>query len=395
MRLTPAEMRRRGRPPTVNLDAYELYLRAGRLSAVNPEQNRESMTLLRRAIALDSGFARAHYGLAVRYLFLAYGRGAAYLDSGVTEARASIAADPGLPQGYFALADLQAYGGRVRESRASFLKALELNPSYEAAMQDLGIVEDLAGRYDEALHWAARALPISPNSANSYYHVEGPLARIGTDSVNERYFKSALDQFPDNVRLELMVARLDILRGRDSSAMTRARQVLERNPKNQEARYFVAELATITDSPDAMTFIEPLVREAPDGRGDFLAESYRAQLGRLLAKHGDRTRADSLWTASAALARQQLSAGNENPALPMEIAAISAIRGDSAAAFASLEQSYTMGWRDPRILGLDPFFSSLRQQPRFRKLIARMKTDVETMRRAAAAAHPQLLNAAR
>ena len=388
-RLTPAEMRRRGRPPTVNLDAYELYLRSARLSSFNPEQNRESMALLRRAIALDSGFARAHFALARRYLFLAYGRGAAYLDSGLTEANAAIAADPELAQGYFALGDLQSYGGRLRAARASYLKALDLNPSLDAAMRDLGVAEDFAGRYDEALHWGARAFPIAPNSATSYYHIEGPLTRIGVDSVNERYFTSALNRFPDDARLALMLARLEILRGRDSAAMTRARQVLARNPSDQEARYFVAELATITDAPDAASFIEPLVRESPEGRGDFLAESYRAQLGRLLAKRGDRAGADSLWAASAALARKQLDSGSENPALAMELAAISAIRGETAAALESLEQSYRMGWKDPRILRIDPFFASLRQQPSFRKILARMSSDVETMRRAAAVAHPQ------
>jgi len=109
----------------------------------------------------------------------------------------------------------------------------------------------------------------------------------------------------------------------------------------------------------------------------------------LLAKRGDRAGADSLWAASAALARKQLDSGSENPALAMELAAISAIRGETAAALESLEQSYRMGWKDPRILRIDPFFASLRQQPSFRKILARMSSDVETMRRAAAAAHPQ------
>lgn len=394
-RLTPEELRRLGRAPTVNLDAYELYYRAARLSSTDPQQSREAMTLLRRAIALDPGFARAHVILARRYLFLTYGRGRIYLDSGLAEARAAIAADPDLPQAYFALGDLQGEGGQLQVARTSFLKALELNPSYDAAMQDLSVVEDMAGRHDEALHWAVRAFALSPNSPSSYYHVEGPLMRIGTDSANDRYFTAALARFPNDVRLGLTMARLDILRGRDSAAVARTRQVLGRNPSNQEAQYFMAELATVTDQPDAITFLEPLVRDAPEGRGDFLPESYRTQLGRQLTKRSDRARADSLWTASAAVARQQLAAGNENPALSMELAAISAIRGDTAAAFDALEQSYKMGWRDPQISSIDPFFASLRRMPRFQNLIGRMRADVETMRRAAAAANPQVISSGR
>ena len=170
---------------------------------------------------------------------------------------------------------------------------------------------------------------------------------------------------------------------------------MERNPSDQEARYFVAELATVTSAPDAVALIEPLVRDAEEGRGDFLAESYRTQLARLLAERGDRARADSLWDASVALARRQLAAGNENPVLPMELAAIAAIRGDTTAAFASLEQSYRMGWKDPRVLALDPFFASVRRTPRFQQLLVRMRADVDTMRRAATAANPQLMGSGR
>ena len=389
-RLTPAEARRRGRPPTVKLEAYELYLRAARLSSFNPSQNRDAMTMLRQAIALDSAFARAHWALAARYLFLAYGRGPVFIDSGMVEARAAIAADPDLAQAYSALAGLQSYGGHYTAARASYLKALERNPSLQGAMLDLGLNEDYAGHYDESLYWSLRGFVFTPNSATAYYHVEGPLLRFENDAANERYIQHSVAQFPNNVRLQLNVARLDILRGRDSAAMELARRVLERNPSNQEARYFVAELATVTNAPDALTFVEPLVRESPEGRGDFLAESYRTQLGRLLAARGERARADSLWDAAAAFAKQQRAAGHEGSQMPLELAAISLVRGDTASALALVEEAYNAGWKDARILARDPFFDGLRQHPRFRATVARMRAANEAMRQRAAAAHPEL-----
>ena len=69
------------------------------------------------------------------------------------------------------------------------------------------------------------------------------------------------------------------------------------------------------------------------------------------------------------------------------------MRGDTAAAFASIEQSYRMGWKDPRILAVDPFFATLRDTPHFRSLISRMNADLLAMRRTAAAAYPQFLGA--
>jgi len=300
---------------------------------------------------------------------------------------------PDLPYGYYAEATLLSYAGHFTAARAAYQKTLELDPNHVGALTDLAVNEDWAGHYDESLHWAVRAFPSSPNDPSAYYHVGGALLRLPNDAATERFLVDALHRFPEDVRLGLSFARLDILRGRDSSALERARRVIARNPAHQEARYFMAELATVAKAPDGRVFIEPLVREAPDGRGDFLGESYRAQLALLLARSGDRAAADSLWNAASAQARKEIAAGNDNPQLPMELAGINAVRGDTAAAFEFLDRAYRAGWKDPRILALDPFFEGLRQHPRYRSAIARMQADIEAMRRAASASHPELFAA--
>jgi hypothetical protein len=43
-----------------------------------------------------------------------------------------------------------------------------------------------------------------------------------------------------------------------------------------------------------------------------------------------------------------------------------------------------------RVLELDPFFGSLRQEPRYRAALASMREDVADMRKRAAAAHPEI-----
>ena len=87
--LTPAEAHGAGRPPTVDLAAYELYVRAGETNRFVATENLEGIKLWRRAVARDSNFAAAYAELARRFMFLGYSQGPAYFDSGLWLQRGS------------------------------------------------------------------------------------------------------------------------------------------------------------------------------------------------------------------------------------------------------------------------------------------------------------------
>jgi hypothetical protein len=74
----------------------------------------------------------------------------------------------------------------------------------------------------------------------------------------------------------------------------------------------------------------------------------------------------------------------------MELAAISAIEGRTEAALEWLERGYRAGWRDVRLLNLDPFFAPVRRAPRYQATITAMTQDVMQMRKRAADGHPSL-----
>jgi tetratricopeptide (TPR) repeat protein len=374
----------------VNAAAYELYMRSfGGPSMIDPAQLQVRAERLRRAVWLDPTFARAYARLARVYLFLGYGK-SVYIDSGLTVARKAIALDPELALGHFALGALQGERGQLTESRALFRKAHQLDPNLAGALSDLAVTEDFLGRYDEALHWGMRALPLAPNVPSSYYHVAGPLLRLGDDAACERFLAQAERQFPDAVRLQLQLSVLDVLRGRDVAAMDRARRMVARHPEDQERQWYLGELAVITGAPDAEALLAPMARAGPDSRSYLLPESFRTLYAWTLARRGERARADSLWSEALAAARRDVARGHEKPDRPIELAAISAVRGDTAAALEWLEHGYRAGWRDNRVLARDPLFDGVRAHPRFRQLVSRMQQDVATMRRRAAAEHDTL-----
>jgi tetratricopeptide (TPR) repeat protein len=258
---------------------------------------------------------------------------------------------------------------------------------------DLSINEDYLGHYDESLYWAMRAVPLDPASPVTYYHVSVPLIRLGDDLASERFLVRAARRFPANVRLESALSMLDLGRGRDASAMERARRMVARDPENQEGVTYLAELAVVTRAPGAEALVKPLAEAAPDTRPIFLYETFGTLYAWTLAERGERARADSMWDAALAQDQKDLADGNEMFDRSLEIAAISAVRGELSNALEWLERAYQRGFKDPRVLARDPFFEGIRTHPQFQRIAARMQEDVAAMRRRAVAAHDTLFTA--
>jgi TolB-like protein/tetratricopeptide (TPR) repeat protein len=391
-RLTPAEAKRVAHAPTSNMAAYQLYLRALDLNPLLRTENLSGGKLLGQAIRLDSGFAAAYAQLARNQMFRSVAGERAYTDSALIAARKAIALDPELADGWFALADLESVVLKLSDARRSYLKALELNPSHGGAMADLANVYVALGRFDEALDWSLRNQQLNPNGTHAPYHVAIGLMPLDDDSATERYLLAAERQFPAEPRIQALLAWLDLRRGSNRPALERARRMVRNAPDDTEGPPILAELAVIVGDSDAARLIEPLARQDPGAAGQMFPESLRSLYALTLHRQGDTRLAAELWRAAAAAAHRNLDSGAESYAAPMELAAISAIEGHTDAALVWLERGYRAGWKDARFLNLDPFFASVRQEPRYQALATAMTQDVAEMRKRAAAAHPSLFS---
>jgi eukaryotic-like serine/threonine-protein kinase len=388
--LTPAEAKRVAHAPTSNMAAYQLYLRALDLNPILRTENLSGGELLGQAIRLDSGFAAAYAQLARNQMFRSVAGERAYTDSGFIAARKAVALDPELADGWFALADLQSVVLKLSDARRSYLKALELNPSHGGAMADLANVYVALGRYDEALDWSLRNQQLNPNQTHAPYHVAIGLMPLDDDSATGRFLLAAERQFPAELRIQGLLAWLDLRRGFNRAALERAHRMVRNAPDDTEGPPILAELAVVVGDTGAERLIEPLARQDPEAAGQMFPESLWSLYALTLQRRGDTRRAAELWRASAAAAQRRFESGAESYTAPMELAAINAIEGHRDVALEWLERGYRAGWKDARFLNLDPFFASVRREPRYQALVAAMTQDVAEMRKRAAAAHPSL-----
>jgi TolB-like protein/cytochrome c-type biogenesis protein CcmH/NrfG len=388
--LSPAEAGRVGHVATANAAAYQLYLRALAEHPFLRAGNVRQVELLRQAIHLDTNFAAAYAMLGRAHMFRGVAGERNWTDSGFAVARKAIALDPEDAEGHFVLGDLLVSRQNLSEARRSYLKALELSPGHGGAMADLANVYVALGRFDEALDWALRNQQLNPNVPHAYYHVGLALLGLADDSATFRYLLSGEQKLPGQARIEGLLVWLEMRAGRNAAATERAKRLMVNEPDNTEVPPIRAELAVFTNDPDARTLIEPLARQDPEANGQVFPESLRSMYALALQRQGKQAEALSLWAESAAAAQRHLAEGQEGYSAPMEIAAIHAIEGRKTDALDWLERGYRAGWRDAVTLALDPFFASVRQEPRYKAVVASIQQDVSAMHARAASAHPEL-----
>jgi serine/threonine protein kinase/TolB-like protein/Tfp pilus assembly protein PilF len=380
--LSAGERERVEKRPTDNIEAYQLYLRSQGFDQRDRQQNLQGVALLEQATKKDPKFAEALAAMAYRQIFQSFFDDARYIDTGIESARKALALDPNLARAHLALAEGYNQKGQANNARLSLLKSMELNPNSIDAMMNLSVQETDLGHFDEALHWARRGFRLVPNRGNSYYHVGLPLLGIGDDAATDRWLAEGERRFPDDKRVQVLLAMLDCLRGKDREALERARKANAASPNDEEVLYFLSELALITGASDSEILLERFFRSAPglSGGSWILQESFRVKYAYALARRGETVRATQLMDEAARLAKESLDEGNEFPRPRLEIAAIHAFRQQKESALEWLQKTYEAGWRESRSLARDPMFNGLRQEPKFKELIGRMNRDVATMR---------------
>lgn len=167
-RLGAARPRRR----PMNLEAYDLVVRARRLMDDTPQAAREAHLILTRAVSLDAEYAEAYRWLALNH-WMGWVHSGGPTESSRTEAlelaRKAVTIDPDDAGCRWVLAYLLAYDRNFAEADHEFAKAIELDPNEADAWAALSDITVLAGHAQEGLEHIRKALRLNPFPASWYY----------------------------------------------------------------------------------------------------------------------------------------------------------------------------------------------------------------------------------
>jgi TolB-like protein/Tfp pilus assembly protein PilF len=330
-KLTGAEQRAIVARPTENTEAYQLYLK-GRFFW-NKRTGADLHTageFFERAIAADPTYAGAYAGLAQTYLLIPVfgaGRPPDFFPRATVAARKAIELDETSSDGRAALAMLLLFDFKFAPSEQEFRRAIELNPNYATAHHWFGnsLLVTL-GRFDEAIEQCRRAVDLDPLSLIIN-------ADLGSTLMLARRYDDAILQLRKTLALD----------GNFAYAHWNLGEALYLKGDVAGAIAEYEKAAALDDDPEIL-----------------------ALLGRAYAETGKKEQALGLLEKLKAL-------GGQHYIRNYVYTIIYAGLGDKATAIDYLEKARDGGETpDTTWLKVDPLFDPLRNEPRFRQLVAKM-----------------------
>jgi adenylate cyclase len=222
------------RIPTLNLEAYDNYLRAEQESFKGLRGSQGALNLYRKAFRIDPEFAEAYAGyarLAVDVWRFSYDQ---YLANPVAKKLAYEAAsralqlNPELPRAYSVLGLLQSVDGEHEQAIASGHRAVLLGPSSADAHVSFGLILSFAGRFSEAVESVETGVRIDPQLTPTLRSIAGVVWFLDRQFERAlRAFETARMDMPGNEALSELLAMCYARLGRRDDARREIAAVLE------------------------------------------------------------------------------------------------------------------------------------------------------------------------
>lgn len=277
--------------PELALSHYGL----GRLSSIRGEPN-AAVEHYRRAVELAPQYGPAHYALALAYRDLGRtDRAQPHFDAYQQfRTRRPAVRDPLMEQvrgmretARDLLAEAARLGeaGRLDESIALQLKALELDASTAQAHVNLIALYGRTGRPDEARRHYEAALRLGDTAADAHYNYGVLLISARREEEALKAFGKTLDLDPFHAAAHNNVAALLARRGRFEEAAAHYRQALTNDPQHHTAHFNLGRVLVLLGRPgEAVDQFTRALERAERLRQTDLAATIRKELLRLTEK---------------------------------------------------------------------------------------------------------------
>jgi TolB-like protein/DNA-binding winged helix-turn-helix (wHTH) protein/Tfp pilus assembly protein PilF len=338
----------------------------------------------RRALDLNPNSAEAHQWYSG--VLLELGR----IDEALVHAQRAARLDPLSAIVRFHLGATLTDLGRYAEALQELNKALEIDPSHPNPYAMIGEIKGYAcGRLDEAVAWSLRAEELDPANAGA----AARLARMYFDLGDE---VAALHWLTQSERLDT---------GEELTRFMAAIAALYRGQPNLASEHANRAMKVVSTAPEMMAAALAVVRDADvqAGNYDTARERYADLFPELFASPSPKVDLSN-YRAAIDLALVLQRSGQTGAALRLlelaEVAIrnhtrlgvngfgiadvqIQALRGDKAKALAELREAEADRWRGPYwryYRDFDPNLASIRNEPEFKAVFAKIERDMAEQR---------------
>ncbi len=188
---------------------------------------------------------------------------------------------PNSGQGYYNMGIAYAGLGDMDAAVREYEKAVQIEPTFPDANNNLGNILLARGMIAEAMDHYRAELTLNPNHALAHNNLGSAYSRLGKQEEAESEYRRALEIDPDYVDAQNNIAISLAAQGKYAEAVAGFERVLRLKPDHYRARCSMAEALTSEGKlQDAMENYEEVLRIDP---GDYEAQN---NYGLVLAKVG-------------------------------------------------------------------------------------------------------------
>ena len=271
--LTPQERTRLTSSPRVKPGAYELYVLGRHYWNLRTiEGYRRATEQLRKALALDSGYAPAHAALADTYMLLGEQGGLPQQDAralAADEIRRALDLDPNLAEAHASLGAWKLhYEWSWPDAEREFRRALELSPGFAAGHQRYGRSLGFVGRFEEGLRELQRARELDPLSVPVNAHLGQVFIFAGEYERAAEQLKQTLTLDPNHPLTHHNLGELYLAQGRYDDAVASLERANAVSGKPIQSHYLAVlgyAYARADRRPQALEILDELRRRSEQG----------------------------------------------------------------------------------------------------------------------------------
>lgn len=347
-----------------------------------------AIALYAKALELEPDHALAHAALANAYALSVRGyfRDLDRFDLAIDHATLALGLDPDLAEANKALGIAFAGKGWLSSAAREYERALELQPDYQAVINNLAIVEISRGNLDRALELQLQLDRSTPTRGLYLNNLGHTYRLLGDYQVARRVLEASFEAGPHTANATINLAAVDMAEGRFVAARDRVRETL---PRYRDDAPFLASAGLVELAAGDLQRAEELFRLSAELSAAGTNNIAWLGLAYLHLQRDEVEAAENIFTGFYAHVEESRRLRREHWVPHYNMTAIHAMTGNVAEALDELEKAVAGGYVDVGMLRSNPFFRSLRDSARFDAIVSDLQARVAKMRVEAEAATTQ------